>query len=370
MTSTTTLASTTATSTMTFTTDTMTSTTTLTSTTATSTTTLTTATMTSTTTRITVTMTTTTTDTTITTTTPLGATTTITVTTQTSTTTRMFSVDGAMWFESTGSAEQVESASVTALAASKDVPESTVTCVASVFASNSRRLMSDRELTSSVTHWQVDWTIVASASPAFSAYDVTTELHQHVNATSGENLESIETFYSLMELAMSSRGLTLVSNSSVLVHAEPTIMEITATQTTSTTATTSATTLAVAQLIDDTEKTASIDFLIMGIIAGAVVVLCCCIQAFFYLRNRQHRKSEEDLEAPEDIIWVAPGASPRNNSLPSGGPTQARSLSRGGSSGVSPRSNEIGASPRSSGNRSPSAASRSRSAVSRSSSQA
>eukprot|EP00959_Pyramimonas_sp_CCMP1952_P381367 7991163-Pyramimonas_sp.AAC.1 len=182
-------------------------------------------------------MTTTPTDTTITTTTPLGATTTITVTTQTSTTTRIYIVAGSMWFESTGTQEQVESASVNALASHKGVPESAVFCVASLFTDSSRRLMSDRELTSSVTHWQVDWTIVASASPAFSAYDVTTELHQHVNATSGENLESIETFYSLMELAMSSRGLTLVSNSSVLVHAEPTIMEITATQTTSTTAT-------------------------------------------------------------------------------------------------------------------------------------
>jgi len=190
-----------------------------------------------------------------------------------------------MWFESTGSAEQVESASVTALAAAKDVPESTVTCVASVFASNSRRLMSDRELTSSVTYWQVDWTITVSEDVAFSAYNIATELNTHVNATTGENLEIIENFYSLMEAAMSSQGLTLVSNSSALVHGELSILLITATQTTSTTATTSATTLAVAQLIDDTEKTASIDFLIMGIIAGAVVVLCCCIQAFFLLEE-------------------------------------------------------------------------------------
>jgi len=215
--------------------------------------------------------------------------------------------------------------------------------------------MSDRELTSSVTHWQVDWTIVASASPAFSAYDVTTELHQHVNATSGENLESIETFYSLMELAMSSRGLTLVSNSSVLVHAEPTIMEITATQTTSTTATP----FVVVGRIADTEKKASIDFVIMGIIVGAIFVLCCCIQLLCFLRIRRQRKSEEDLEAvsrndleqgtPEDIIWVAPGAPPRIESQ-SNAPKQARSLSRGarGASAKASLGSEIGASQRSS----------------------
>ncbi|CAK0825779.1 unnamed protein product [Prorocentrum cordatum] len=349
LTSTTTLTATsTLTSTTTVSTGTATSTT-LSSTTSTATT----ATMTSTTTLITVTMTTTT-DTTITTTTPLGATTTITVTTQTSTTTQLFSVDGTMWFESTGSAEQVERASVTALAASSDVPESTVTCVASVFTPNSRRLMSDRELTSSVTYWQVDWTTIVREYAAISAYNLGTELHTHVNATTGENLEVIEEFYSLMLAAMSSEGLTLVSNSSVLVHAEPRILLITNTQTTSTTATTSATTSTVAQLIADMENTASIDFLIIGIIAGAVVVLCCCVQAVWYLRSRQYRKSEEDLEAvprsdlehgtPEDILWVAPGAPPRRNPLPSGGPTPARSLSRGGSTGVSPRA--PGASPR------------------------
>ncbi|CAK0858847.1 unnamed protein product [Prorocentrum cordatum] len=320
----------------------------------TSTTTLTTVSMTSTTTLFTVTMTTTPTDTTITTTTPLGATTTITVTTQTSTTTRIYIVAGSMWFESTGTQEQVESASVNALASHFGVPESAVFCVASLFTNSSRRLMSDRELTSSVTHWQVDWTIVASASPAFSAYDVTTELHQHVNATSGENLESIETFYSLMELAMSSRGLTLVSNSSVFVHAEPTIMEITVTQTTSTTATPFA-----EGLIADTEKTASIDFVIMGIIVGAIFVLCCCIQLLCFLRIRRQRKSEEDLEAvsrndleqgtPEDIIWVAPGAPPRIESQ-SNAPKQARSLSRGarGASAKASLGSEIGASQRSS----------------------
>ncbi|CAK0911453.1 unnamed protein product [Prorocentrum cordatum] len=397
LTSTTTLTATsTLTSTSTVSTGTATSTT-LSSTTSTATT----ATMTSTTTLITVTMTTTTTDTTITTTTPLGATTTITVTTQTSTTTQLFSVDGTMWFESTGSAEQVERASVTALAASSDVPESTVTCVASVFTPNSRRLMSDRELTSSVTYWQVDWTTIVSEYAAISTYNLGTQLHTHVNATTGENLEVIEGFYSLMLAAMSSEGLTLVSNSSVLSHAEPRILLITNTQTTSTTAMTSATTSTVAQLIADMENTASIgsaDFLIIGIIAGAVVVLCCCVHAVWYLRSRQYRESEEDLEhgTPEDILWFAPGAlkeqptparslsrggstgvsprapgaSPRRNPLPSGGPTPARSLSRGGSTGVSPRSSGIGSSPRSSGNRSPSAASRSPSAVSRSSSQA
>merc|ERR1719291_306073 len=133
------------------------------------------------------------------------------------------------------------------------------------------------------------------------------ELHVHVNTTTESNLDAVEQFYALMEQAFSSLNLTLVSNSSSLLHSEPTKLEITVTRTTATATSTSiatSTTSEVGQtLIGNTEKTASTDFLIVVIAIGAILAACCCARAFFYARNRKRRTDNEELEdVPQNDI--------------------------------------------------------------------
>lgn len=199
----------------------------------------------------------------------------------------------SVFFVSAGTAEQVESAMLVAVATAYSVPESFVSVTVTEY--QHRRLMTARDLTSSATHWQVDYLIVADENTADQIYNVAVELSG--NAANGT---FHDTFDVILTNALST--LNLAVNGSVQVtHSAPVKLEITptgttviATETTATTSFTSAPATATPSTRD------SIDLTIVGITCGVFILKVLALNvACVYMRRRHRRQAQELDDMPE-----------------------------------------------------------------------